>query len=282
MKAMSKTFEVTKQELSNTLLAETVLKNAYKIGNKLVAEVPISLLRVDYTYQRENNNFVKRLYDMWDIEKCEALIVSYRKDGYFYIINGGHRFKVAQMKGITHLVCEIHTGLTLKDEAKMYTEQFTSPIKGSTYDIFKANLVWSNDVDTQIKEVCDTYKVTINRAKKSKNLNSITSARRIVKDGGKDALVWIFDIIKSSDWEDFSFSYGANVLEGLYNVMKDCSGNLAVAEDNLIKSLKRLNPLKFETEANRRFSNITSRKTRVKNMLEYFANGNDNVNYVTV
>lgn len=260
-----------KPKESDALLAETVIKNAYKIGNKLIAEVPISLMRIDDSYQRLVQNNIKKLMRNWNDEECQSLLVSYR-DGYFYIMDGQHRFMVANVKNITHLVCEVYTGLTREEEAERFAKQNDNITRLTTYDTFKANLVYKEPTDIAIKKVCDKYNVTVRKSNKSKNLQSVSHARKIVRDGGAGALEWIFGVISDANWEDFKQAYGSDMLDSLYYAMQMNNIDLVRTKENLVSALSETNPIEIVGIGDVKYANY-GRCARVKMIINALAKG---------
>lgn len=256
---------------SDALLAETVIKNAYKIGNKLITEVPISLMRIDDSYQRVVQNNVKKLMRNWNDEECQALLVSYR-DGYFYIMDGQHRFVVANVKNISHLVCEIYTGLTREEEAERFAKQNDNITRLTTYDTFKANLVYKEPTDVAIKKICDKYNITVKKSNCSKNLQSVSHARRIVNDGGSGALEWIFSVISDANWEDFKQAYGSDMLDSLYHAMQMNRDDLVKTKKNLVSALSETNPVEIIGIGDVKYANY-GRCARIKMIINALAKG---------
>jgi len=264
---------------SDALLAETVIKNAYHVGNKLIAEVPISLMRIDDSYQRLVQNNIKKLMRNWNDEECQALLVSYR-DGYFYIMDGQHRYVVANVKNISHLVCEIYTGLTREDEAKRFAKQNDNITRLTTYDTFKANLVYKESTDSSIKRVCDKFNVSVKKSNAAKNLKSVSSARNIVRNNGEKALEWILSIIADANWEDFAQSYGGDMLEALYYTMQMNAGDLVGAKENLIEAMSETNPVELVGIGNAKYPNY-GRRMRLKMVVNALARG-ENIDDIKV
>lgn len=256
---------------SDALLAETVIKNAYHVGNKLIAEVPISLMRIDDSYQRLVQNNIKKLMRNWNDEECQSLLVSYR-DGYFYIMDGQHRFVVANVKNISHLVCEIYTGLSREQEAERFAKQNDNITRLTTYDTFKANLVYKEKVDCSIKKVCDKYNISVEKSNRAKNLKSVSSARTIVRNNGEKALEWILSVISDANWEDFTQSYGGDMLEALYYTMQMNSNDLVKVKKNLVAAMCETNPVELIGIGNAKYPNY-GRRMRLKMIINALAKG---------
>lgn len=192
------------------VLARSVMSNAYSICNKRIASVPVSLMRLDKSYQRETNNEnIQKLIRDWDNDRCDFLLVSYR-DEKFYIVDGQHRYTAAKYKGIEELPCIIFTNLTREQEARLFARQNENVKKLTIYDVFKANIA-SGDVsipeikiDVEINRICNNYGIAVaHTARYNKNekiLRSLSETREIMRVNGVDCVEWIFDTINKTNW----------------------------------------------------------------------------------
>lgn len=263
-------------DAKDLLLAESIVRNAPRIGRsrKMIADIPLSLLRIDDSYQRTISNNVKRLMLNWDESKCTALIVSYR-DGYFWIVDGQHRFLVAQKLGLSHLVCEVFLGLNVEDEARIFASQNENITRLTPFDTFKANLVFNEKVDTDIKKVCDKYNIVVKKSTASKTLKSVTSARSVVRGEGATALSWIFDVIIKSNWSDFKESFSGDWIESLYYVYQNNKDHLKSVKMNLEKTFKNSSPSQIVSYGNMKNPTL-GRRARLKVILNSIANGECN------
>jgi len=236
---------------------DTIVMNAFTIGGKKFSNVPLSEMKLDMAYQRIETNNVIKLTRKWDISKCEMLHVSYR-DGYFYIVNGQHRYKAGSANGVTHLPCEISTGLTQKEEVGIFAEQNDNIRRLNTYDIFKANLVREEVTDTIIKSICDKYNVTVKKTgtSASGNLKCLTKARNIINTNGIDCLTWIFDVIQESGWHHQPYAYGSLVVAVLHLAYVNAK-NLNKAKIAIVDILSNINFDMLKAEAILEYPNLS-------------------------
>ena len=226
---MKTTVTTVNNATENIALAETVMSNTYEICGKRIASVPVSLMEIDYSYQRVTGSTIKKLTSEWDNNKCNFLIASYRNNK-FYIIDGQHRMTVAKAKGVSSLPCIIFTGLTVEQEALMFGGQQKNVNKLSTYDTFKANVCCGDEtineikIDMEVKRICDKYGIDITGAKNirvgEKALRSLSTARLIVKTSPK-LFETIINIINSSNWALSSWAYSDKILCALRTVITD-------------------------------------------------------------
>lgn len=192
-------------------LARSVMSNAYSICNKRIASVPVSLMRLDKSYQRETNNEnIQKLIRDWDNDRCDFLLASYR-DEKFYVVDGQHRLTAAKYKGIEELPCIIFTGLTREQEARLFARQNENVKKLTIYDVFKANIANGDTsipeikIDVEIDRICKKHdikvKVTNRYTHKERTLRSLSATRRIIGVHGVECAEWIFDTVDKTNWK---------------------------------------------------------------------------------
>ena len=222
---------------------EMVNSNAIVIGNKKIGLIPVTEMFVDTTYQRTVQSKVNKISKNWDSNKCAILQVSYRSNVDKYaIIDGQNRWEAAKKAGVTHLLCQIYENLTLKEEAKIFSEQNDNVTRISSADKFKSLLVMDDKICLQIKELCDKFGISIRKTygdslcKTRKNLNGLVSAQRIVEQYGINCLRWIFTVIEKSGWDLTAKAYtdrSFQVLISFYKARHD-KDTFASDTENLI------------------------------------------------
>lgn len=251
---------------TNKALASTVMSNTYELWGKRIASVPVTLLKLDHSYQRTETGNAKKIADNWNDEACEFLIVSYR-DGNFYVIDGQHRLIAAKIKGKESLPCVILTGLTRQEEARRFSVQGVGRKKLSPSDTFKANLECGNPkyaevfTDMEIKRICDKYNIEITKSNFSNNpkkLRSISRPRIIVNTAGSECFEWIINTITESKWESCTYAYEKDFLMLFKTYYVEHKGDLETAKKKLIKMFNSITPEEFVIQA--RAENPTHRK----------------------
>ena len=70
----------TAQKTSDRIIAETILANTRTVGEIRIGFLPLSVLCVDYSYQRYSRTKVKEIAANFDHNKCGFLLVSYREN----------------------------------------------------------------------------------------------------------------------------------------------------------------------------------------------------------
>lgn len=88
--------------------------------DRLFVHVALDRIKVDPRYQRALNMVrVRKMAANFDEKLVGVLTCSVRADG-VYVIDGQHRLEVLRLLGRETVQCELRTGLTLEDEAKMF------------------------------------------------------------------------------------------------------------------------------------------------------------------
>ncbi|MEG1554003.1 MAG: ParB/Srx family N-terminal domain-containing protein [Rikenellaceae bacterium] len=231
-------------------LCKTIVDNAFEIGGKKFANIPLGELAVDHDYQRNTGSKLKQLIEDWDIRKCDVLIVSYRDDK-FYVLDGQHRWQAAMKNEVQSLPCQIHVGFSKIDEAKCFAYQDANVTKLTPFDTFKANQVIGDRVDKGILRLCEKYEITVKKphGRMVANLGAITIARLFYKVHGSVGLEWAFDILKKSNWHNCPGAYSEKTLIAmyfLYGEFKDVATDAKIAA---IEELKERTPYSYKISA---------------------------------
>lgn len=85
--------------------------------------IPFENLRIDHTYQRRLQS--KKIITMahrWNPDRAGTLVVNKRSDGFYYIVDGQHRFGALQLidNRPPRVFCEVYDGLTVEQEARLF------------------------------------------------------------------------------------------------------------------------------------------------------------------
>lgn len=230
---------------------DTILMNSFTIGYLKMAYIPLSEMKIDFEYQRVATKKVDKITNEWDINKCDPISVSYR-NGKFYITDGQHRFLSAVRKGETHLPAIIRTGLTQKEEAKIFVSQNDNVSRLTPYDTFKGNLLLEDHIDCTIQNLCMKYNIIISQyqTKGAKGvLGSLTEARSIVKSNGGSCLEWIFKIIKACGWSNESGGYSSYIMRTLRTCYINNINDLEITGKYACSILEKTTPSYFKAEA---------------------------------
>lgn len=266
---MSKTVEL-KPTLTNEIqrkkLASSIMKNVIRIGNKMIAWVPVELLNIK-EYQRSRQRHVAQIAENWDDSKCNVLLVSYdEENGCFNVMDGQHRAAAARMRGIDYLVCEIFTGMTVSKEAAMFVEANITSKKLNPFDTYKANQFITEESETElsktdkrISDVCKRFDIKVSKTNGAGTLKSVPVARAIIKRDGEEGLSFVFSVIQESHWDNFKEGYGSDLMSALGKIYFTHKHELKTIKSRLCGFFSQSNPNELEALGNNTYPNLTRR-----------------------
>lgn len=261
-------------EIQRKKLASGIVKNAIRIGPKIIAWVPVELLNIQ-PYQRKRQRHVTQIAENWDDTKCNVCLVSYdEENGWFNIMDGQHRGAAARMRGVEYLVCEIFTGMTVSKEAALFVAQNENTKKLSPFDTYKANQFIEGEEETElslldkrISAVCNKYDVLVEKSNSKGALKSVGDARKIMKRDGEPGLEFIFEIIKESHWDEFKEGYSGDLMTSLGKIYFNNRSNLTNIKKRLCGFLVNSTPDEVTALSNNTYPNL-ARRARLDAILE--------------
>lgn len=253
-------------EIQRKKLASGVTKNAVSIGTKKLAWIPVELLNIQ-PYQRGRQKHVVQIAENWDDSKCNVLLVSYdEKEGCFNVMDGQHRAIAARMRGVEYLVCEIFTGLTISDEAKLFVDGNTTSKKLNPFDTYRANQFITGDdetelskIDKQIGEVCKRYNIAVEKSNARNTLKSVTEARSIIKRSGTEGLEFVINVIMESFWNEFADGFNGDLMCALGKIYAYNPLNKNTIKDRLCGFFRSSNPTELIALGNNNYPNLGRR-----------------------
>lgn len=232
---------LSKDEITN----KSIVDNAFTIGFKRMANIPIDRLCVDIYQRPLEESTVSMMRQEWHNERCDTIVVSYRDDK-FYIIDGSNRVEGARLNGIEELPCDIRTGLTIEDEARIFAEQYDNFRKIPPFYKYHADLIRNDRYAIILKEVCDKYEVNITETQNSINihtLGSIPECKSIIKFYGKTGLDWVFKLIEDGGFSIQSKGYAVGILRTFRNIYASHKNfDLKKAHDRISEVLLTMTP----------------------------------------
>ena len=176
------------------------MKFGGKVYTKTYEAIRIEDLRVDPEYQRAlkkaavEDNAVEGEFDP---NAFRALCVSLRPDGFYWIVDGNHRFHMAKTRGdIPYIPCEVIHGLTLKQEAKLFTV-LNRITRVNTSAMFKAELVAGEEVPVRIGEIAAAAGLYVGpqRNGNRNNLTNCGSLQIVYREHGEEVFRRTVNII---------------------------------------------------------------------------------------
>lgn len=143
------------------------------------AEVlPIDKINVDPDYQRElRHDLVERIRSQWDIVKAGPILVSQRKNGSLWCVDGQHRMTGAKLAGEEEIFAHVVHGLTKKQEAELRYAR-NERRADSMFEKFRTRLVMGDEKAHRMVEIAHQHGTAINT---STNMHSGINAINAVE-----------------------------------------------------------------------------------------------------
>ena len=187
------------------------------IPNIQFEQIPINNLVSNQEYQRNLSEVhIRRMVSAFDIFQVNPVKVS-RRDDLNRVINGQHTIEtVAAASGSrkTPVWCMVYHGLDYQQEARIFANQ-QKYIKGlSAFEIFNANIEAGNDDQLMIRDVVESYNLTLASTRTSCTICAITSLEQIYTKYKFHVLDRTLRLIVGA-WEGDPLSLTANMLKGV-------------------------------------------------------------------
>ncbi|UQZ87861.1 hypothetical protein C4J81_00955 [Deltaproteobacteria bacterium Smac51] len=180
-------------------------------------QIPIKNLVSNQLYQRNLSvSHVRRAaanFDLWQINPVKVS----RRDGVNYVFNGQHTIEiVASVSGSrnTPVWCMVYDDLEYQHEADIFANQlkYTKPLLA--YEIFMANVEAGNDKQLIIKDLVESYGLTISNKKSSTGIGAIATIESIFDKYGFHTLNRVLRLCIAT-WEGEANSFSSNMLNGI-------------------------------------------------------------------
>lgn len=174
-------------------------------------------LTVDPAYQRPLSlNAVRVIVDNFDPDALGALIVSARADGSMVLLDGQQRHAALMQMGWgdQQVPCLVHTGLTVVQEAVVFTRLNVDRSRPHPVDIFTARVVAQEEDALAVQAVLDACGVRVIVGARPTSTQAIGAVETIHRIGGAPLLTWTLRASIEA-WAGEQGSITAGVLQGL-------------------------------------------------------------------
>ncbi len=179
--------------------------------------VPIKDLVSNQEYQRAlSMNHVKKAVEDFDLNQINPIKVS-RRDGVYYVFNGQHTAEIiAMVSGSrdTPVWCMIYDDLCYEHEADIFANQMKYVKPLVPYEIFTANLEAGNDDELMIRDLVESYGLTIGSTKAPGVICAVSTLESIYKKYGYHVLNRVL-MLCIGTWEGDTNSFSANILNAV-------------------------------------------------------------------
>ena len=187
------------------------------VPNVHFEQIPIKNLVSNQEYQRSlSKKHIEKAAQNFDLYQINPVKVS-RRDGINYVFNGQHTIEiVALVSGSreTPVWCMIYDDLCYEHEADIFANQmkFVKPLM--PYEIFTANLEAGNDDELMIRDLVESYGLTIGSTKGPNVICAVSTLESIYKKYGYHVLNRVLMLCIGA-WEGDSNSFSANILNAV-------------------------------------------------------------------
>lgn len=179
--------------------------------------IPIVNLVSNQDYQRNlSQKHIRRAAAHFDPYQINPVKVS-RRDGINYVFNGQHTIEiVASASGSreTPVWCMVYDDLSYQHEADIFANQmkFVKPLH--PYEIFMANLEAGSDDQLLIRDLVESYHLTISNKRAPGNICAVSTLESIYQKYGYHILDRTLRLCVGT-WEGDINSFSANMLNAL-------------------------------------------------------------------
>ena len=222
---------VTKAQLERETESLYLLASSNKVGNKIMAQVPLYMVSIDDTYQRTETfskakgeeialNFIEEAYDPIKLNL---------RDGIFYCPAGQHRIYAHIKMCRPYITAELFS-VPYDQEVHIYLSQDDNRSKLSPYDRYKAGLAARKREDIELYNICQKYGITISSKRDGYSLSSISTAKNILNTCGNAGLEWVCQILEQCSWTREKKGLDSRIFRALKNVYKETGSEQAKSD----------------------------------------------------
>ena len=187
------------------------------VPNVYFEKIPIKNLVSNQEYQRSlSQTHIARAVANFDLYQINPVKVS-RRDGINYVFNGQHTIEiVAHVSGSreTPVWCMIYDDLNYEHEANIFANQMKYVKTLQPLEVFKANLEAGSDDQLIIRDLVESYGLTIGNKKQHGTICCIATLESIYTKYGYQVLNRILRLIISTCEGDI-YSFSANIFNAL-------------------------------------------------------------------
>lgn len=188
--------QITNQEARKNLRVPIVTrKNTVKTSkalddgaySKMESLIKVSDLYLDMSYQRSPNEIkVSSIARNFDPDAFGVIICSVREDNIIAIIDGGHRIAAMRMLGLENTTVNalVYFGLTIQEEARIFTLINDERTKPKTSDIFRAEVTAGISESLELNKVLSDLKLVATNAPGYGHIRGIATMKDLHNKAG--------------------------------------------------------------------------------------------------
>lgn len=191
-------------------------------------KIPIKNLVSNQDYQRNlSQAHIEKAAENFDLYQINPVKVS-RRDGVNYVFNGQHTIEiVAKVSGSreTPVWCMIYDDLSYTHEADIFANQMKFVKALQPYEVFMANLEAESQDQLMIRDIVQSFGLTIGTTKAPGTICAVSSLERIYAKYGNHVLRRVLRLIIGA-WEGDMHSFSANILNAVAKLCVVYKSNL--------------------------------------------------------
>ncbi|TCL60539.1 hypothetical protein EDD76_102237 [Kineothrix alysoides] len=187
------------------------------VPNVHFEQIPIKNLVSNQEYQRNlSMHHVQRAATHFDLYQINPVKVS-RRDGVNYVFNGQHTIEIISLVSgsrETPVWCMIYDDLEYSHEADIFANQMKYVKPLLPYEIFMANIEAENDKQLIIKDLVESYDMTISSTVTPNGICAVSTLENIHDKYGFHVLDHVLRLCIGT-WEGAQQSLSANMMNGV-------------------------------------------------------------------
>lgn len=160
------------------------------MSKKTFRKVSPNETTTDPQYQRDvNESRAAAMAEHFDHALVGVVALSEREDGSLVIIDGQHRWTAAKVAGLgdVKFLAEVHEGLTLEEEARLFLRLNGTRSAVSAYGKFRARVVSKEDAAIAITSIAKKIGLTISTSKTKNTVAAVEALDAVYKSGNLDS-----------------------------------------------------------------------------------------------
>lgn len=187
------------------------------VPNVYFEKIPIRNLVSNQEYQRSLSQLhIDRAVAHFDPYQINPVKVS-RRNGINYVFNGQHTIEIVALASgsrDTPVWCMIYDDLNYQHEADIFANQmkFVKPLQ--PIEIFKANIEAGSDDQLIIRDLVESYNLTIDNKRGPGIISAVSTLESIFSKYGYHVLNRTLRLIVGT-WEGDTHSFSANILNAV-------------------------------------------------------------------
>lgn len=187
-------------------------------------------LSIDPKYQREvDSRRVAAMSRKIEFDCIGVPVVSQRADGQFYVLDGQHRVGalVESGNGARDILCEVHTGLSVRDESELFLRLNGGRKAVRVFDKWKARLIASEPVAMEMHAIITRLGLKVTKAPAKRSICAIQKIERVHKT--MHNLEQTLTVLREWDLDDSSV-FDGDLVDALAHFIATYDGAVDVAE----------------------------------------------------